>query len=153
MKKGKRDVHSSFVALDRSLLFKCDSWKGLTPGEKLFYVYLRAKFNGGNNGQIKLHYSELKGIWGFSSNETISWSIRELEAARWIELRMTIEGVAAAAGISPAMVRGVEVRALVGSLFTRAKIADALKIRRTWLISKAEASELQDLVQDKGRAK
>jgi DNA-binding MarR family transcriptional regulator len=85
MKKGKRDVHSSFVALDRSILFKCDSWKGLTPGAKLFYVYLRAKFNGGNNGQIKLHYSELKGIRGFSSNETISRSIRELEAAGWIE--------------------------------------------------------------------
>lgn len=69
------------------------------------------------------------------------------------ELHLTLEEVGRKAGISPAMVRAVEVEALAGTVLTRMKLCDALKIPRTCLVSKAEVNELQEFVQEKVRAK
>jgi len=71
--------------LGRRMLLRCEEWKKLSPSAKLLYILLKAKFNGSNNGEIKLHYSELKGIKGLSSDSTISKAIKELEQNEWIK--------------------------------------------------------------------
>jgi len=65
--------------------------------------------------------------------------------ARREELGMTLEDVAVKVGLSPAMVRAVEVGAQRGTLITRAKIADALKIPLRYIVSKSEADEILGL--------
>lgn len=70
--------------LPRKML-KMKEWKELTPKAKTLYIHLKAKFNGSNNGQIRLYYSELKDMKGFSSHNTISSSFKELENKEWIE--------------------------------------------------------------------
>ncbi len=56
-KKDKR--YRPFVMLPRKML-RSKEWKELSPAAKLFYVYLKGKYNGHNNGEIRLYYSELK---------------------------------------------------------------------------------------------
>ncbi|MFC2142145.1 helix-turn-helix domain-containing protein, partial [Acidobacteriota bacterium] len=63
-----------------------NDWKELIPAAKLFYIHLKAKHNGSNNGEIRLHYSELKGVKGLSSPSTIAKAIRELKDKGWIEV-------------------------------------------------------------------
>ncbi len=84
MKKGRRDTHSSsFVALPRGMILGPE-WKSLSPGARCLYINLKAKFNGANNGEIKLCYSELKDTAGFRSPKSISAGLKELEGAGWI---------------------------------------------------------------------
>lgn len=85
MKKGRRDRFSSFVALDRKLIFHTPAFRQLSPRAVTLYIYLKSKFNGANNGKIRLHYSELKGVKGFGSPSTISKTFEELESAGWIK--------------------------------------------------------------------
>jgi hypothetical protein len=74
---------NNFVMLPRKML-ECKEWKELSASAKLFYIHLKRKFNGLNNTQIRLHYSELYGIRGISSDSTISKAIQELENKGWI---------------------------------------------------------------------
>ena len=83
-KRSKYSNFNNFVAIARKMLW-IEEWKKLTPAAKLFYVYLKAKYNGKNNGEILLHYSELKGIKGISSSSTIFRAIKELEDKGWIK--------------------------------------------------------------------
>jgi len=75
--------------LPRKML-RSKEWKELKPASKLFYIYVKGKYNGSNNGKIQLHYSELRGVKGLSSDPTISNSIKELEEKEW--LRRTKHG-------------------------------------------------------------
>ena len=65
-------------------MLKSKEWKGLSASAKLFYIYLKGKYNGQNNGEIRLYYSELDGVKGLSSPSTKSKAIRELEDKEWI---------------------------------------------------------------------
>lgn len=65
-------------------MLRNEEWKNLSPSAKLFYIYLKGKFNGYNNGEIRLYYSELEGIKGLSSHATISKASKELENKGWI---------------------------------------------------------------------
>ena len=47
--------------LERTTL-KSEEWKNLTSSEKIAYIYVKNNYNGGNNGEIPLKYSELKEI-------------------------------------------------------------------------------------------
>jgi hypothetical protein len=85
MRKGRRDYHSSFVGIDRRVIFKCESWRGLSLRAKLFYLYLKAKYNGQNNGEIQLHFSELSNHPGFSSRRAFYGAAKELTVAGWVE--------------------------------------------------------------------
>jgi hypothetical protein len=85
MKKYKHDHDSSFVGLERRVLFKCESWRGLSLRAKVFYIYLKAKYNGKNNGEIQLHFSELSGHPGLSSRRAFYGAAKELIGAGWIE--------------------------------------------------------------------
>ena len=83
-RKRKNKGHKSFVMLPRKML-KSEEWKELSPAAKLFYIHLKGKYNGSNNGQIRLYYSELAGVKGISSDSTISKAIKELESKGWIK--------------------------------------------------------------------
>jgi len=87
-KRRKLHTHRSFVMLGRGMLLKSPEWKSLSPAAKLAYIYLKAKYNGSNNGGIRLYYSELKGVKGVSSSTTISNALRELEKKEWIRRTM-----------------------------------------------------------------
>ena len=82
-KRKKDNRFNSFVAIPRKIL-RGEEWKKLSPGAKLLYIHIKSKYNGGNNGKIRLYYSELKGNRGLSSPATISKAIKELESNGWI---------------------------------------------------------------------
>lgn len=69
-----------FVALGRFML-RSKEWRGLSPKAKILYIHLKHKYVGHNNGDIELHYSELKDMMASS---TISSAFKELEAKGWI---------------------------------------------------------------------
>ena len=50
---------------------------------KVFYIYLKCKYNGHNNGEIQLHFSELSQQPGFASRSGFYKAARELEKAGW----------------------------------------------------------------------
>jgi hypothetical protein len=86
MSRAKRNKpNRSFVMLSRRMLLKDPEWRSLGVSAKLAYIYLKAKFNGTNNGGIQLHYSELKGVKGLSSPSAISRAFNELEEKEWIK--------------------------------------------------------------------
>lgn len=85
MKKGRRDFHCSYVGIDRGTLLQDESWRALSVRAKLFYIYVKAKHNGKNNGAIQLHFTELSGHPGFNSRRAFYAAARELEASGWIE--------------------------------------------------------------------
>ena len=70
--------------LGRDLWLRCPEWRALSPAARDVYAMLKAKYNGSNNGEIKLFYSELRGLSGLRCNKTISSAFRELEKGAWI---------------------------------------------------------------------
>lgn len=70
----------SFVALSRSML-KSPEWRKLSPTTMIVYVYLKNKYVKTNNGQIELHYSELRDIL---APATISKALKRLKLDGWI---------------------------------------------------------------------
>jgi hypothetical protein len=84
MKKGCHDYHSSFVALERGLL-RNPEWRRLSSRAKIWYLYLKGKYNGRNNGEIQLHFSELHDLPDLRGRRAFYGAARELEAAGWIK--------------------------------------------------------------------
>ena len=66
-------------------MFKCESWRHLSLRAKVFYLYLKAKYNGRNNGEIQLHFSELSDAPGFGSRRGFYGAAKELIRAGWVE--------------------------------------------------------------------
>lgn len=84
-RNGRSKVQfTNFLMLGRDMVLHCDEWKQLSSSAKVLYLILKAKYNGTNNGQIVLHYSELKAVRGFGSPATASRAFKELEKAGWI---------------------------------------------------------------------
>ena len=79
-RKGKK--LAPFVALDRQMLKSAEWRTGLTSSEKIVYIHLKYKFVGWNNGDIELHYSELR---DFLAPGTIWRAFKGLQAKGWIE--------------------------------------------------------------------
>lgn len=83
--KRQRDKkHNSFVMLPRKTL-RGEEWRKLNPAAREVYTQLKGKYNGSNNGQIRLYYSELDDIEGLRSHSTISKAFRELEEKGWVK--------------------------------------------------------------------
>ena len=82
---GRKRKHrgASHVGLSRRTM-RSKEWKGLSGPAKIFYLHLKARFDGGNNGKIELPYSAMKGTKGCSSKETVAKAINELEKKKWI---------------------------------------------------------------------
>ena len=84
-RKNGRDS-PPFIRCEKDMLFNCSGWKELSPSAKLLYIYIKSRYNGSNNGKIKLPYSELSGIKGISSSKTISNAQLELKQKGWISI-------------------------------------------------------------------
>jgi len=54
-------------------------------GRKIHYIYLKAGYNGSNNGKITFPYSRLKKHIGLSASGTISKASKELQREGFIE--------------------------------------------------------------------
>ena len=83
-RKKRNKTYGSFVAIPRKML-RSDAWKGLSAASKILYIHLKGKYNGQNNGEIRLYYSELKGVKGCSSPQTVSNASKELQEKGWIK--------------------------------------------------------------------
>jgi DNA-binding MarR family transcriptional regulator len=70
-----------FVMLERDTL-NSQEWKKLSRPEMITYIYIKKNYNGSNNGEIPLKYTELKGIM---APATISEALKALENKGWIE--------------------------------------------------------------------
>ncbi|MBI2094934.1 MAG: hypothetical protein HYT89_02065 [Candidatus Omnitrophica bacterium] len=70
-----------FVPLDKRMLLHSPEWRDLGSSAKVLYMQIKAKHTGSNNGQIRLYYSELKGMM---ADKTISRAFKQLEAKGWI---------------------------------------------------------------------
>jgi len=85
MKKYRsRKRGADHVGMSRSTVNGSKEWKELSGPAKIFYLHLKARFNGVNNGKIELPYSSLKGVRGCSSSRTAYRAARELEEKGWI---------------------------------------------------------------------
>ena len=71
------------VGLERRTL-KEKEFQELSPVAKIFYIYLKGRYNGANNGSIKLPYSAMKNVKGCCCRYAISKAIKELETKGWI---------------------------------------------------------------------
>lgn len=83
-RRGKFKSYKSFVMLPRKMLRE-EKWKNLSPAAKILYIYIKGKYNGQNNGNIRLYYSELKTVRGLSSSSTISKAFKVLEDEEFIK--------------------------------------------------------------------
>jgi len=84
--KGRRKPKfKDFFMLGNEMVLKGKEWNSLSPSAKILYLCIKAKHNGTNNGNIVLHYSELKAVRGLSSPATASKAFRELDKKGWIE--------------------------------------------------------------------
>jgi len=90
MKPGKRSKRlPPFVALPREML-KSPAWRsGLRSSAKILYIHIKHKYVGYNNGEICLHYNELR---DFMAPGTISRAFKELEEKGWIDREDQVGG-------------------------------------------------------------
>ena len=79
--RPKKNKHRRFVLLERNTLMS-PQWKDLTHTEMLAYIYVKNNYNGSNNEQIPLKYSELKGVM---APATLSKALKGLQSKGWIE--------------------------------------------------------------------
>ncbi|MCK5590387.1 MAG: hypothetical protein KAI72_00375 [Candidatus Pacebacteria bacterium] len=77
----KRRKGRWFTMLDRRLLKSAD-WQSLTHAEMITYIYVKHNYNGSNNGEIPLKYSELKVVF---APATLSKALKGLREKEWIE--------------------------------------------------------------------
>jgi len=76
----------SHVGMSRRVYFN-KLFDGLSPGAKIFYWYLKSRFDGVNNGDIKLPYSVMRNVLGCTNSKTTKAAIDELESKGWIKIR------------------------------------------------------------------
>ena len=79
----KKGLHH--IGIERRT-FKMKEWRSLSAGAKIFYWHLKARYNGGNNGEIILSYRAMRDVKGCSSSRTISRASKELQKKEWIEV-------------------------------------------------------------------
>lgn len=77
----------SFVGIERDTIIRNPEWRTLSAPAKIFYIHLKARFNGSNNGKIRLPYSAMKGVEGCACNHSCGKAIKELEQKNWIKVK------------------------------------------------------------------
>jgi len=83
MARTRRGKGLPHVGIERRTL-KEEHWRGLSAAAKIFYIHLKGRYNGSNNGEIELPYSAMRTVRDCSTNRTISKAVKELEAKGWI---------------------------------------------------------------------
>jgi len=86
MAKKLRSKGLQHIGIERRTL-KQEHWRGLSASAKIFYIHLKGRYNGSNNGDIRLPYSAMRDVKGCSHPTTISKAVQELEAKKWIRLK------------------------------------------------------------------
>jgi len=86
MSKRLRPKGLQHIGIERRTL-KQIHWRRLSPGAKIFYIHLKGRYNGANNGDIRLPYSAMRGVQGCSHPKTISVAIKELQDEKWIKIK------------------------------------------------------------------
>jgi len=84
MARTRRGKGLPHVGIERRTL-KEEHWQGLSAAAKIFYIHLKGRYNGSNNGAIKLPYSAMRDVKGCCNARAISKAIKELEAKSWIK--------------------------------------------------------------------
>jgi len=84
MGKRRRSGGLQHVGIERRTLNE-KPWQELSSPAKIFYMYLKGRHNGSNNGSIKLPYSAMKNVKGCSNARTIAKAVKELEGKNWIQ--------------------------------------------------------------------
>ncbi|MEK7078836.1 MAG: hypothetical protein AAB929_02090 [Patescibacteria group bacterium] len=77
----KKNKHRRFVLIERQTLMS-PQWRELSHAEMIAYIYIKNNYNGGNNGEIPLKYSELKSVM---APATLSKALKGLRNKEWIE--------------------------------------------------------------------
>jgi len=80
MIRTKKNNHRRFVLLECATL-RSPQWRELSHAEMIAYIYIKANFNGVNNGKIPLKYLELKGVMAAG---TLSRALKGLIAKGWV---------------------------------------------------------------------
>jgi len=81
MARTKRKNGPPFVMIDKAVL-RSSAWKALSHSEMVVYIYLKANYNGSNNGEIAFPYSQMEGIM---ARQTLSSALKGLIEKGWIE--------------------------------------------------------------------
>ncbi len=90
-RRNKNRIHGHFIMLPTKMI-RNKEWKELSPVAREVYIQLKGKYNGSNNGKIRLYYSELDDIEGLRSPSSKSKAFRELEVKGWVK-RIQIGGL------------------------------------------------------------
>lgn len=77
----KKNRMPPFVGLSRQMLNGREWRCGLSSSAKVLYIHLKNKYVGHNNGELCLHYSEMKDVM---APGTIWRAFKELEQKGWI---------------------------------------------------------------------
>jgi hypothetical protein len=83
MSAKRRNYHEPFIALPKKLFFKSGTRMNMSPAARTAYMVIKAKFNGSNNGGIRVSYGDYQKFRGLRSRNIISKAIKELEEAKW----------------------------------------------------------------------
>lgn len=79
--RRKKKGFIPFAPIFKDVLSKPE-WKSLSRSEKLIYIYIKANYNGRNNGEIPFTYLSVKGEF---ASATISKALKGLIRNGWIE--------------------------------------------------------------------
>lgn len=86
MSKKKRAKGLQHIGIERRTL-KLKEWRSLSAAAKIFYIHLKGRYNGANNGDIRLSYRAMKDVQGCCSHKTISAAVKELEQKKWVRIK------------------------------------------------------------------
>jgi len=86
LSKKRKAKGLQHIGIERRTL-KQEHWRGLSAAAKIFYIHLKGRYNGSNNGEIRLPYSAMRDVKGCSHHITIANAVKELEAKKWIEIK------------------------------------------------------------------
>lgn len=86
MAKKRRSKGLQHIGIERRTL-KMKDWRSLSAAAKIFYIHLKGRYNGANNGDIRLSYRAMKDVEGCSHPRSISAAVKELQRKGWIRIR------------------------------------------------------------------
>ncbi len=72
------------MAVERRL-FHTREWRALPASEKILYLHTKARYVPGNNGEISVPYSDMRGVEGCSSPNTVATAFAGLIKKGWLK--------------------------------------------------------------------
>ena len=72
------------IGIERRTLRE-EHWRGLSVPAKIFYLHLKGRYNGANNGEIELTCKDMEGVVGCATKASYTKAWKELETKGWIK--------------------------------------------------------------------